>query len=254
MDSALQKTAERSMMQAADELKVLVSEQARYEEGSINQDKDAAAQKDNEASDDVTDPGSQVADEGNATSNEPLVPIKVPVILDGSWQKRGFRSKNGLVSCISVDTGKVLDAEALTNYCHICARATARKPAPEHTCTSKFGADQSSGKMEPDGAKRIFLRSESTRGLIYAKYLGDGDSSSFLRVSEAKPYPNVAIEKLECVGHFQKRLGGRLRKLKKELKGKKVPFGIQADETTKGPASFVITDPDGNAILVDQHR
>jgi hypothetical protein len=27
----------------------------------------------------------------------------------------------------------------------------------------------------------------------------------------------------------------------------------EADESTTGPASFVIEDPDGNPILVDQH-
>ena len=27
----------------------------------------------------------------------------------------------------------------------------------------------------------------------------------------------------------------------------------EADETTTGPASFVVVDPDGNPILVDQH-
>jgi catechol 2,3-dioxygenase-like lactoylglutathione lyase family enzyme len=45
-----------------------------------------------------------------------------------------------------------------------------------------------------------------------------------------------------------------VREIQKDLKSKKVPFGIQADESTTGPASFVITDPDGNAILIDQHR
>ena len=28
----------------------------------------------------------------------------------------------------------------------------------------------------------------------------------------------------------------------------------EADEKTKGPASFMLTDPDGNPLLVDQHR
>jgi len=28
----------------------------------------------------------------------------------------------------------------------------------------------------------------------------------------------------------------------------------EADESTQGPASFMVTDPDGNTILVDQHR
>ena len=44
-----------------------------------------------------------------------------------------------------------------------------------------------------------------------------------------------------------------VRELQKELKGKGIEFNSEADESTSGPASFVITDPDGNSILVDQH-
>ena len=44
-----------------------------------------------------------------------------------------------------------------------------------------------------------------------------------------------------------------VRDIQKELKAKNIEFSTEADETTKGPASFVITDPDGNVILVDQH-
>jgi hypothetical protein len=29
---------------------------------------------------------------------------------------------------------------------------------------------------------------------------------------------------------------------------------MEADESTTGPASFMVLDPDGNPILVDQHR
>ena len=39
----------------------------------------------------------------------------------------------------------------------------------------------------------------------------------------------------------------------KELKAKGFTMITEADETTSGPASFVIVDPDGNPILVDQH-
>ena len=28
----------------------------------------------------------------------------------------------------------------------------------------------------------------------------------------------------------------------------------EADESTSGPASLMLTDPDGNVILLDQHR
>ena len=40
---------------------------------------------------------------------------------------------------------------------------------------------------------------------------------------------------------------------RKALKDRGVAFVTEADESTSGPASFVITDPDGNTILVDQH-
>ncbi|MFY0611247.1 MAG: VOC family protein [Hyphomicrobiaceae bacterium] len=45
-----------------------------------------------------------------------------------------------------------------------------------------------------------------------------------------------------------------IRDLQKQLKAAGVHFVSEADETTAGPASFVIHDPDGNPILVDQHR
>ena len=44
-----------------------------------------------------------------------------------------------------------------------------------------------------------------------------------------------------------------IRDLQRRLKGKGMAFTMEADEGTKGPASFMIEDPDGNQILVDQH-
>lgn len=44
-----------------------------------------------------------------------------------------------------------------------------------------------------------------------------------------------------------------VRTIQKELKSKGIHLESEADETTTGPASFVVLDPDGNAILVDQH-
>lgn len=45
-----------------------------------------------------------------------------------------------------------------------------------------------------------------------------------------------------------------VREIQKNLRQKGISFDTEADETTAGPASFFITDPDGNQILVDQHR
>jgi len=44
-----------------------------------------------------------------------------------------------------------------------------------------------------------------------------------------------------------------VRSIQKELKAKGIKLENQADETTTGPASFVVLDPDGNTILIDQH-
>jgi len=45
-----------------------------------------------------------------------------------------------------------------------------------------------------------------------------------------------------------------VRDIQKRLKADGIAFVTEADETTSGPASFVVMDPDGNPILVDQHR
>ncbi|HMQ70269.1 MAG TPA: VOC family protein [Ignavibacteria bacterium] len=44
-----------------------------------------------------------------------------------------------------------------------------------------------------------------------------------------------------------------VRAIQKELKDKGMDLNTEADENTKGPASIVLTDPDGNVILIDQH-
>jgi lactoylglutathione lyase len=45
-----------------------------------------------------------------------------------------------------------------------------------------------------------------------------------------------------------------VRELQKKLKETGVKFLAEADEAGEGPAHFMIEDPDGNQILVDQHR
>ncbi len=44
-----------------------------------------------------------------------------------------------------------------------------------------------------------------------------------------------------------------VRELQRQLKKLGVSMISEADESTTGPASFMIADPDGNTILVDQH-
>ena len=44
-----------------------------------------------------------------------------------------------------------------------------------------------------------------------------------------------------------------VRELQRRLKEQGIALSPEADETTTGPAYFMTVDPDGNAILVDQH-
>jgi catechol 2,3-dioxygenase-like lactoylglutathione lyase family enzyme len=44
-----------------------------------------------------------------------------------------------------------------------------------------------------------------------------------------------------------------VRELQRQLKAQGIEFMSEADENSTGPASFMVMDPDGNPILIDQH-
>ena len=45
-----------------------------------------------------------------------------------------------------------------------------------------------------------------------------------------------------------------VRDIQRQLKTSGIRLDSEADEKSTGPASLVLTDPDGNPILIDQHR
>jgi len=45
-----------------------------------------------------------------------------------------------------------------------------------------------------------------------------------------------------------------VRHIQQQLKSKGVALDTEADESTTGPASAILKDPDGNVIFLDQHR
>ncbi|GFX93089.1 uncharacterized protein TNCV_140331 [Trichonephila clavipes] len=141
------------------------------------------------------------------------------VAVDGSWQKRGFSSKNGLVTVTSVDTGKVIDVEVFSKHC-ICPNKT------KHLQNCKINFEGYSGKMKVAGALSIFQRSQSLYNVRYTKYLGDGDSKAFTSIVENKVYgDHCSVEKLEWIGHVMKRMGTHLRSLKTKMRGQKLSDG-----------------------------
>ncbi|KAJ4447696.1 hypothetical protein ANN_09704 [Periplaneta americana] len=144
------------------------------------------------------------------------------VALDGSWQKRGHTSMNGVVTATSVDTGKVIGVAVMSKYC----RCPNKKEHSEN-CTANYSGN--SGGMEVAGVVKIFQQSEPCDKVRYINYLGDGDSKAYKAINELKPYgENVPITKLKCIGHVQKRMGTRLR-LKTSYKGKKLQDGKSLD-------------------------
>jgi catechol 2,3-dioxygenase-like lactoylglutathione lyase family enzyme len=45
-----------------------------------------------------------------------------------------------------------------------------------------------------------------------------------------------------------------VRAIQKHLKNRGIQLTAEADENSSGPAHLTLTDPDGNNILIDQHR
>ncbi len=134
--------------------------------------------------------------------------------LDGTWQKKGHSSLNGVITATSVDTGKVIDLEIFTKFCR-CKN----KLKNEHEANCGANYTGSSGGMEVEGVINIFKRSQQQYNVRYKNYLGDGDVKAYSSVVDAMPYgKDFVIEKMECIGHIQKRMGARLRRLKEKSK------------------------------------
>ena len=85
-----------------------------------------------------------------------------------------------------------------------------------HNCP--INDEGSAGSMEPSGIVRMFEKSVDNLQVRFTTYIGDGDSQAYHHVMTAAPYgPDKPIIKGECVGHIQKRVGGRLRKFEKRM-------------------------------------
>ena len=104
--------------------------------------------------------------------------VGTSVSCDGSWQRRGFSSLNGVVIAISMKTGKVVDIKAMTRACKACSlKENLKKDDPlayahwreGHVCNLNYHG--SAGNMETVGTKRIWERSIKINKLRYTKLL-----------------------------------------------------------------------------------
>ena len=147
--------------------------------------------------------------------------VDIAISADGSWQRRGYSSLNGLVTVISVGSGQCIDVDVMTKICKSCEAMEKKKDEEEHSIFLKehdcpINHKGSAGAMEASGIVKCFQRSIERNNVRYKMFIGDGDSSSYPSVLKADPYPGLLVEKSECIGHIQKRVGSRLRNLKKK--------------------------------------
>lgn len=73
--------------------------------------------------------------------------------------------------------------------------------------------------MKVDEVKEMFGRSDEFLGVKYAIYIGNGDTKTFKALLDMDPYDDLKIQKKECVGHVEKRLGTRMRNVKTNVEG-----------------------------------
>ena len=140
---------------------------------------------------------------------------------------RWHLAKEGLlVTVISMDTGKVLYVETLSQECKQCechehldkTSLEYQTWKADHTaCKANFHG--SAPAMEPEGTERIFQRSVELHNLRYTEFYGDGDSKSYNRVKGVYGDDGIEVEKKEYIGHVQKRVGTALRKFKRDNPG-----------------------------------
>ncbi|XP_025995823.2 uncharacterized protein LOC113005069 [Solenopsis invicta] len=156
--------------------------------------------------------------------------IKLTVSRDGTWKKRGFTSLFGVSSIIGYHSGKVLDVVVKSAYgkmrmvkCEFWGKKQDTFEYEEwlenHKAECRANHVESAGKMEVEAIVEMFKRSETLHGVKYENYIGDGDSKTYSSILNAAPYEDITVNKKECIGHVQKRMGTRLRECKKKNKG-----------------------------------
>ena len=150
---------------------------------------------------------------------QPIVHVGVSV--DGTWQRKGFTSLNGIITVISINTGKVFDyCNSIQKLQRLYENAGNKGKRPD--ANDKWNAAHKSSLtykgsfavMEKVSAEKIIKQSVTKHNLHYTHFNGDGDSKAFPAVENAYG-PDRPVKKYEFIGHYQKRVGTRLQKKNK---------------------------------------
>ena len=157
--------------------------------------------------------------------------LNITVSYDGSWQRRGRCSHNGIAVVIDVTTGYVVDYVTLSNYCQACEIGP-ENDAPtypawwaKHKPNCQKNINCSSAAMETKAAVIMFSRSKELHKFRYTKMVGDGDAKAHAAVVGVSPYGDLEVEKEECINHVTKRMGTALRNMVEKSKAEGEQLG-----------------------------
>ncbi len=107
--------------------------------------------------------------------------------------------------------------------------------AASHAFYEKLGFQKVMGNAAQNWL--ILRNGETTIGLFYGMFERNSLTFNPGWTSQAEPLPEY----------------DDVRKIQHHLKANGLKLTTEADEATKGPASLMLIDPDGNPILIDQH-
>lgn len=144
----------------------------------------------------------------------------IPVAVDGCWCKRSFgknfSAASGAAAIIGLKTKKVLYLGVKNKYCMVCARAAKNSEPPKHVCFKNYSGPSTG--MESIILVEGFKRSLLDHGVIYHKFVADGDTSTYKKILDARPYGDLVVEKIECKNHLLRNYCNALVKLSQDTK------------------------------------
>ncbi len=140
----------------------------------------------------------------------------ITVIVDGGWTKRSYKhsfsSNCGVAVIIGARTQKVIYMDTRISTCAVCDRKRDSSTIPTHECYKNWS--MAPNGMESDIIVNGFKSSIEMYGLVYSKFVGDGDSSVHFNVENV--YSGVKVEKIECSNHIVKNFTTRLMDISKD--------------------------------------
>lgn len=70
--------------------------------------------------------------------------------------------------------------------------------------------------MESTITAEGFKRSTEMHGLIYGRYIADGDSSTYAKILDTRPYLSITVEKIGCRNYILRNFCSKMQILKTE--------------------------------------